>query len=100
MAIICRVGKGASRRAGLLARPIMRLCPRCPTLPPDRVGKGTRGQRAMSSAVTGDFAPPTTLPTRPHAPRGPGWLDGYRTVDCVDPIHTTTFRPAWRAHRP
>jgi len=38
----------------------MRLCPRCPTSPLDRVGKVARGQRAMSSAAAGDFAHPTT----------------------------------------
>src|SRR5216684_5144038 len=45
-----------------LARTIMRLCPRCPTSPLDRVGKVARGQRAISSATAGDFAHPTTLP--------------------------------------
>src|SRR5258705_13674815 len=38
----------------------MRLCPRCPTSPLDRVGKVARGQRDMSSAAAGDFAHPTT----------------------------------------
>src|SRR5437899_1220763 len=39
IAITCRVGKGALRRAGLLARTAVRLCPRGPTPPLDRVGK-------------------------------------------------------------
>src|SRR6266853_1667718 len=38
----------------------MRLWPRCPTSPLDRVGKVARGQRDMSSAAAGDFAHPTT----------------------------------------
>src|SRR5258707_125729 len=39
----------------------MRLCPRCPTAPPDRVGKVAQDQCATSSAAAGDFAHPTTL---------------------------------------
>src|SRR5216683_3104110 len=60
--IACRVGKGALRGAGLLTRTVMRLCPRRPTSPLDRVGKVARGQRAMSSAAAGNFAHLTTLP--------------------------------------
>src|SRR5258708_7290495 len=36
----------AHRRAAQLARPLMRLCPRRPTSPFDRVGKVARGQGA------------------------------------------------------
>jgi hypothetical protein len=54
-----RVGKGALRRAELLASAVVRLCPRCPTLPLDRVGKVARAQCAMRSAEAGDFAHPT-----------------------------------------
>src|SRR5260370_40167437 len=59
----CRVGKGPSRRTGLLARTVMRLCPRCPTSSFDRVGKVARGQCTMSSAAAGAFAHPTMLHT-------------------------------------
>jgi hypothetical protein len=59
-----RVGKGASRGAVSLARTVMRLCPRWPTSPSDRVGKVAQGQRAISSAMAGDFAHPTTLTHR------------------------------------
>src|SRR5437899_2365003 len=55
-----RVGKGASRRPGLLARTMVRLCPRRPTSPPDRVGKVALSQCAISSVTLGDFAHPTT----------------------------------------
>ena len=41
-----RAGKGASRRAGLLVEAVVRLCPRGPTSPHDRVGKGARNQCA------------------------------------------------------
>src|SRR6266566_5201096 len=40
----------------------MRLCPRCPTSPFDRVGKVAHGQRVVPSAAAGDFAHPTTFP--------------------------------------
>src|SRR5260370_33048841 len=59
----CRVGKGPSRRTGLLARTVMRLCPRCPTSSFDRVGKVARGRCTMSSAAAGAFAHPTMLHT-------------------------------------
>ena len=40
-------------------RPDAKLCPRRPTSLLDRGGKVARGQRAMSSAATGDFGHPT-----------------------------------------
>ena len=51
------VGRIAPSRA--IGTGVMRLCPRCPISPPDRVGKVARDQCAMSSAAAGDFAHPT-----------------------------------------
>jgi hypothetical protein len=52
----------AHRRVGLLAQAaVVRLCPPCPTLPLDRVGKVATGQRDMASAAAGDFVHPTSF---------------------------------------
>src|SRR5258706_6053505 len=59
IAMNCRVGKGALRHTTLLARTVVRLCPRCPILQFDGVGKVARGRCAMSSTEAGDFAHPT-----------------------------------------
>src|SRR6266849_3061551 len=51
----------AHRRAAQPAQPLMRLCPRRPTSPFDRVGKVALGRGATPSAAAGDFAHPTGL---------------------------------------
>ena len=45
-----RVGKGASRKAGLLAQAVVRLCPRRFTSPLDPVGKVARRQCTIISS--------------------------------------------------
>src|SRR6266849_1578876 len=58
----CRVGKGASLGRATRANSRVRLCPRCPISPIDRVGKVARGQ-AISPRLW-QATLPTLLPRR------------------------------------